>query len=210
MQLGSAIYFLHTQGVIHRDIKCSNVMITPRRRAVLLDLGLAIRLGESPPGQSSLDGEQLIGTLQYMAPEAIGGKAFCAASDWYSFGVMLYEVLVDDYPPIQIDLNATRDCEKFRLDNELLCHKLSWVPTDLAELCMQLLNPDPSQRPLGADILQRLGGGVPLSIEAVAPGDLLGAMKLWHNSIHFSTIATKAFQAWLSCAGCPAWERRPC
>ncbi len=173
-QLSSAIHFLHSQGVIHRDIKCSNVMITPRRRAVLLDLGLAIRASNSVPGQLSLDGEQLIGTLQYIAPEAISGKAFCYASDWYSFGVMMYEVLVNDYPPIRINLAATEPDERFSLDNEALNQALAWVPSDLAEVCQQLLNPNPGHRPQGQDILQRLGGGIPLGVKAFVPGEVLG------------------------------------
>ncbi len=157
-QLASAIHFLHARGVLHRDIKCSNVMITPRRRAVLLDLGLAVRAGESVPSAYALDGDRLIGTLQYIAPEGLSGRSLTYASDWYSFGVMLVEVLTDAYPPIHVDLGAERESQRYIVDDDRLRSSLAECPADLRELCLDLLSIDPQRRPTGVDTLRRLGG----------------------------------------------------
>ncbi len=148
-QAASAIHFLHEHGAIHCDIKCSNLMITPRRRAVLLDLGLAVREGNKQP---------MVGTLQYMAPEVIEGGRPSRASDWYSFGVLLYEVITDDYPPVEVDLSATELEDKYRLDREIMNDRLTGCDNELADLCAALLQSDPQSRPLGPSILQTLGG----------------------------------------------------
>lgn len=148
-QAASAIHFLHQHGVIHCDIKCSNLMIASKRRAVLLDLGLAVREGNSQP---------LVGTVQYMAPEVLYGGKPTRAGDWYSFGVLLYEVMADEYPPIQVDLDATETDKKYVLDREKLNSKLSDFDPELADLCAQLLSSNPNMRPSGGHVLQKLGG----------------------------------------------------
>lgn len=153
-QAASAIQFLHEQGVIHCDVKCSNLMITSRRRAVLLDLGLAVREGNTQP---------LVGTLQYMAPEVLLGGNPTRASDWYSFGILLYEVMTSEYPPIQVDLSAATDEEKYQFDAIALRDRLSSYDADLAELCCGLLCSNPLDRLNGKAVLQLLGGVPPES-----------------------------------------------
>lgn len=153
-QAASAIHFLHEQGVIHCDIKCSNLMITSRRRAVLLDLGLAVREGNTQP---------LVGTLQYMAPEVLLGGTPTRASDWYSFGILLYEVMTSEYPPIQVDLSAETDEEKYKFDEVALRSSLAAFDSELAELCCGLLCTNPRDRLTGKAVLQRLGGVPPES-----------------------------------------------
>ncbi len=153
-QLASATEYLHEHGVLHCDIKCSNAMITPRRRAVLLDLGLAVRAGH---------GNNLMGTLQYMAPEILRGESPTYASDWYSFGLLIYEVITDRYPPKVGVLTAesvnTKEAQlKCQLDRETLADDLGACPSDLAELCTALLSTDPAGRPTGSETLKRLGG----------------------------------------------------
>lgn len=149
-QFASAVEYLHEHQVLHCDLKCSNMMITSGQRAVLLDLGLAIRAGQD---------NRLVGTLQYMAPELIEGGPATYASDWYSFGVMIYEVLTDSFPPIEIDLsdNGARGAN-YHLDLEKVRYLLRDCPTDLIDLCIDLLHVDPSQRPHSSDVVQRLSG----------------------------------------------------
>ncbi|MCA9132425.1 MAG: serine/threonine-protein kinase PknK, partial [Planctomycetales bacterium] len=148
-QLASAVNYLHERGVLHCDIKCSNMMISAGHRAVLLDLGLAVRAG---------DENRMVGTLQYMAPEVLGGAAPTSASDWHSFGVMIFEVVTDSFPPVQIDLSSDNSSDqKYRMDHEKLEQGLATCPEDLAKLCMDLLSIPPEQRPLGSEILGRLG-----------------------------------------------------
>ncbi len=156
-QLASAIQYLHQRGVIHRDIKCSNVMITPRRRAVLLDLGLAVRHNETLIAPNVVDGERIIGTLQYMAPEGLNGGILTFASDWYSLGVIMYEVMVGAYPSLQVNSDANDQVGKFSINEEQMYACLAHAPRDLAELCVSLLHPEPAKRPIGPDILRALG-----------------------------------------------------
>lgn len=149
-QLASAVEYLHENQVIHCDLKCSNMMITSSRRAVLLDLGLAIRAGQE---------NRLVGTLQYMAPEIIRGGSASFASDWYSFGVMIYEVLTDTFPPIEVEpAEGDPDRTNYQLDLAKVQKSLDGCPDGLAHLCMDLLQPAPTQRPTGSEVVQRLTG----------------------------------------------------
>lgn len=149
-QLASAVDYLHVHQVIHCDLKCSNMMITANRRAVLLDLGLAIRAGQD---------NRLVGTLQYMAPEVIRGGSASFASDWYSFGVMIFEVLTDTFPPIEVEPSESApDSTTYQLDLAQVLSLLDGCPDGLAQLCIDLLQSDPAQRPKGSEVVQRLSG----------------------------------------------------
>lgn len=148
-QAAQALHFLHTEGVIHCDIKCSNLMITPRRRAVLLDLGLAVREGNL---------QSLVGTLQYMAPELLNRGCPTRASDWYGLGMLMYEVMLDQYPPIRVNVSAEDPSERYQIDEAVLRENLAQCDPELAELCVELLSVEPASRPSGEAVLRRLDG----------------------------------------------------
>ncbi len=96
--LALALAEAHAQGVIHRDLKPSNVMITPEGAPVLMDFGLARRVGRV---EERLTQEGLtLGTPAYMPPEQVAGDvdAMGPASDIYSLGVILYELLTGQLP----------------------------------------------------------------------------------------------------------------
>ncbi|QDV21743.1 serine/threonine-protein kinase [Aureliella helgolandensis] len=152
-QAASATHYLHQNDVLHCDIKSSNVMISPRRRAVVLDLGLAIRTGDNNP---------MVGTLQYMAPELLNRQFPSPASDWYSFGVMMYEVMTDSYPPIQVQDSATGDHKTYNLDVEQFESRLKEAPEELQQLCFRLLSNVASDRPSGSQVIEALGGTIPV------------------------------------------------
>jgi serine/threonine protein kinase/Tfp pilus assembly protein PilF len=84
------LHYAHTQGVFHRDVKPSNLMLTPDGRLRLLDFGVARVAGESGLTRTN----ERVGTLLYMSPEQVQGKKVGAASDVYSLGATLYEMLV--------------------------------------------------------------------------------------------------------------------
>lgn len=159
VQLASAIDFLHAQGVIHRDIKCSNVMITSSNRTVLLDLGLAIRPADQGEYDNPLVGDAMPGTFLYMSPEAYNNQRLTAASDWYSFGITLFELLTGNAPKIRVHQQDEQGCIRkiFIYEPELLREQLTAAPVRLAELCVQLLHPDPVLRPDGTTVLEVLG-----------------------------------------------------
>lgn len=94
--VGSALGYAHKQGVLHRDIKPSNVLITSENVMYLADFGLA-RIAVA--GESTLSTDSVMGTPQYISPEqAMGKKDLDARTDIYSFGVMLYEMVVGQVP----------------------------------------------------------------------------------------------------------------
>jgi len=156
-ETASAIRFLHDCDVIHRDVKPSNLMITPGRRAMLLDLGLAMRAGKSTAGLQMVDGSKIVGTIQYLPPEALRGESQTFASDWYSFGVLIFETITNSFPPIAIDPKNKDLSKRYQLNEESLRTKLDGLPEDLKTLCIDLLAGDPNLRPLGNEIIQRLG-----------------------------------------------------
>ncbi len=88
IQLLEALTYLHRRGVLHRDLKPANVLVVDGK-VKLVDFGLAIR---------SQDQTEITGTIAYIAPEVLQGKAPNAVSDLYAIGVILYELLVGHHP----------------------------------------------------------------------------------------------------------------
>lgn len=94
--IGAALTYAHQQGVLHRDIKPSNVLIGTDGHVYLADFGLA-RIAQD--GESSISSDSILGTPQYISPEqAVGKKDLNEGTDIYSFGVMLYEMVVGRVP----------------------------------------------------------------------------------------------------------------
>lgn len=89
-QILHGLNYLHQNKVIHRDLKPENVMITPEGKVKLLDFGVA-RFQESK--MALTQHQEVIGTLEYMAPEMLTGKNYDHRIDIYSLGVMLYRVI---------------------------------------------------------------------------------------------------------------------
>jgi serine/threonine protein kinase len=91
-QVGSALDYAHSKGVIHRDVKPSNVMLDKDGRAILTDFGLALVQTEGTRGE-------IFGTPHYIAPEqAVTSAGVVPESDQYSLGVMVYEMLTGGLP----------------------------------------------------------------------------------------------------------------
>ncbi|XP_053543341.1 ribosomal protein S6 kinase-related protein isoform X3 [Ictalurus punctatus] len=83
-ELGSALGFLHDFGVMHRDLKMENILLTDQGHVCLADFGLSRRLER---GEKAFT---ICGTIQYMAPEVLTGGPYSHAADWWSLGILLY------------------------------------------------------------------------------------------------------------------------
>jgi tetratricopeptide (TPR) repeat protein len=94
--VGEALSYAHSQGVLHRDVKPSNILLTPDGAVFLADFGLA-RIAQA--GESTLSQDALVGTPQYISPEqARGDSDLDERTDVYSLGVVMYELLVGRVP----------------------------------------------------------------------------------------------------------------
>jgi serine/threonine protein kinase len=101
-QIADALAHAHDRGIVHRDLKGSNVMVTPEGRVKVLDFGLATRLEREEISELTLSYTQLesklVGTLPYMAPEILRGQKGDHLSDVWSLGVLLYEAAAGKLP----------------------------------------------------------------------------------------------------------------
>jgi serine/threonine protein kinase len=150
-QLGRGLDALHTAGIVHRDVKPSNVLLDDDGVAALADFGLA-RAADST--RLTREG-QVLGSLHYLAPELIEGTEATPASDIYALGCLLYESLVGEPPFVG------------RRPAELGFAHLTEAPPDprarrpelSSELAAALLTPlekQPSARPTTATALARM------------------------------------------------------
>ena len=92
--VADALYEAHSMGILHRDIKPSNILIGKKGLPKLADFGLA-KFSDS---SDITTGQPMLGTLKYMAPEAFSGGEASAASDIYSLGTVLYELITLAHP----------------------------------------------------------------------------------------------------------------
>ena len=149
-QVCAGLDYAHSKGVIHRDVKPANIMITPDGTVKIMDFGIA----KAGSGMTSTG--HVVGTPNYMSPEQVRGKALDGRSDLFSVGVVLYEMatgerpftgqnvttiiykIVNEHPPSPRDLDAT-------------------VPGGLSAIVMKALAKAPDERyQKGADLVKDL------------------------------------------------------
>ncbi len=167
--LAGGLVALHRAGMVHRDVKPSNVLVTPEGRVVLLDFGL---VASARDGFQSTD-VPTAGTVAYMAPEQALGMPAEPASDWYAFGVLLFEALTGraPYEGMTLEILLAKAQRAPREPRELS----PAAPEDLSRLCARLLAVDPAERPTGAEVLALLSPGAVVGDGARAePSGIVG------------------------------------
>jgi len=153
-QLATGIQAIHDAGKLHRDLKPTNVMLTPEGRVVILDFGLVSDKEAGGVGQTIID-ESVSGTPLYMAPEQAAAEPATARSDWYAFGVMLFEALTGK-PPFDGGQQQVL-IRKQQKDAPRPSSIKPDIPSDLEPLCIGLLQRDPQARPGWREIIEVLG-----------------------------------------------------
>ena len=154
--LARAAHHAHRHGVVHRDLKPGNVLLTADGRPKITDFGLAKRLG---PGEVSQAGCRtlagaILGTPSYLAPEQAEGNAAAAgpAVDVYSLGAVLYEMLTGR-PPFQ-GASVLETLEQVRSREPTAPTSLRpTTPRDLETICLKCLHKEPRRRYGSAEAL---------------------------------------------------------
>lgn len=149
-QVAPALRHVHDHGVIHRDIKPSNLLWTPDGRIKLTDFGIAKVFAASHLTATG----GVVGTAEYLSPEQAGGKTVGKRSDLYSFGVVLYHLVVGK-PPFEgktmVDLLHKHIYGQFDPPKRYV----PGLPYELDELICQLMAKDPKDRPADAQVLAK-------------------------------------------------------
>lgn len=141
----------HEAGVLHRDLKAANVMITPAGRAKILDFGLAKELAREGADQDptlSAPGA-ILGTAYAMSPEQALGRSLDARSDLFSLGALLYEVLTGS-PPFRGDSTAASLARVLSYQPSPLQCSIPGIPPEFSDLIDRLLEKEPADRPQSA------------------------------------------------------------
>ena len=145
IQILKAARFAHRHGVIHRDLKPHNVIIDDSDHAKVTDFGIA-RAGASDMTETG----SIMGTAQYLSPEQAQGHAVSAASDLYSIGVVLYEMLTGRVP---FDAEAAVTIALKHVSEAPTAPTVinPRIPPELEQVVMWALNKNPADRPRDAD-----------------------------------------------------------
>lgn len=159
-QTATALHAAHAAGLVHRDVKPGNMLITPDGRVKITDFGIA-RIADQVPLTAT---GQVMGTVQYLSPEQASGHAASPATDVYSLGIVAYEALAGRRPftgesQVAIAMAQINDTPADLPDS---------VPEPVRRLVMSCIAKNPSDRPMTSALLAR-------AAQALRRGDVLAA-----------------------------------
>ena len=169
----------HRQGILHRDLKPGNIVLTAEGHPKILDFGLAVLLSQGKATGRMTEPGMVVGSLPYMAPEQLFGEADDPRTDIYALGVLLFEMTTGKRPFVKdrpeslmfAIINTTApSVRSLRAD----------VPDALDRLISECLRKQPDQRPSSAafvsQTLRGIRDGVPTGALSLPPRDVIRAI----------------------------------
>jgi Tol biopolymer transport system component len=233
-QIADAVGEAHRQGIVHRDIKPQNVMLSSANRVTVLDFGLA---KAAAPADAAADTASVLsrtgvvsGTLSYLSPEQARGETVDARSDVFSFGIVLYELVTRTHPfaqaswadtlaailtrdprPIQVAIPSElrriiRKC--LEKDRDRRYQTMRDVAIDLENLAQEVSNPSAEMLEAGLGALPRRSRSRTLlwigGAAAVALALVVAAIVVWKNAEPTQPAAYEALTDFTDSATAPA------
>jgi eukaryotic-like serine/threonine-protein kinase len=164
-EVAAALAAAHARGLVHRDVKPANVMLT-RSGAKVVDFGIAAVAGDTGEVRP---GGTVLGTPAYLAPERMAGGPVRPATDVYALGVLLYRALTGTLP---WQAETTTQMIKAHVYAEPApLPSVPGLPDGVAELCLRCLAKDPEQRPTSRQVARTLAAaaGIRVPLHADEP-----------------------------------------
>jgi serine/threonine-protein kinase len=182
----AALARAHSRGVVHRDIKPGNILVTPDGTAKVADFGIAKGFTEF----DALTGAgTFMGTLFYASPEQLEGRPATPASDLYSFGCVLYECLVG-HPPFEAELSAGVVAQHLQASPRPLRPQRPEIPAHVEAAVLRAMQKDPDQRFSTAAEMSEAFGAIDTK-----PGKPVPSLPTVVGSVGTETIAREVAEA---------------
>jgi len=141
IQIAEALKAAHSKGIVHRDIKTENIMVTPTKQVKVMDFGLAKLRGSVKLTKTS----STVGTMAYSSPEQLQGKEVDARTDIFSFGVVLYEMLTG-HLPFRGEYDSAMMYSILNEEPEPVATLRKDITTNLVQIVNKSLEKDPAIR----------------------------------------------------------------
>ncbi|MFH1680758.1 MAG: serine/threonine-protein kinase, partial [Candidatus Eisenbacteria bacterium] len=141
VEIAQGLQEAHERGIVHRDIKSANIMVTPKGRAKIMDFGLARSMGQTTLTKTGTT----VGTIAYMSPEQARGEGVDHRADIWSLGVVLYEMITGRLP-FKGDHEPAVIYSILNEDPDPVTAIRSGVPMELERIVGKLLAKDPAAR----------------------------------------------------------------
>jgi serine/threonine protein kinase len=165
-QVCAALEAIHLHGLVHRNLKSQNILLTPSGQVKITDTGLSGLLSESGLSRTHV----MVGRFHYIAPEQVRGQAASPESDLYSLGILLYEMLTNQPP---FDSRDAWQVLHMHIETAPLTDESfsSQIPPALRAIILQAMQKDPAQRFVSAfemnaalkELLPRSVSGEPIT-----------------------------------------------